>query len=1100
MIRKITVLILMVSIMSVLSSNTSARQAYVNGFSKAVSGMVWVENNFRLQADTSLLVRCLEPGSNIEWETAPLPSGYKDDNVTFIWLGGYSSGTAPEPHTFALSVNSKEVISFVTSTRKEEKEWSEQNSGVILSFRNIKTNSYADGMKDIWGYFFLTVPKSSLSNSNTRIKITGDGTGSKQWYITLQQPMLPGISIMPEKIVSKDKNGAPFQRIKVSIKHFDSPAPVKLFLEGKEAYTGEITFGDNDIYLRTDAVKTPAARIVKADIDGEITEHKVTITPVKQLTFYIIPEAHVDIGYTALQTECEKRHWDNFDHAIALAEASSGNPKGEVFKWSPEVLWALESYLENFPGKRERMIDAIKKGWINPDATYANALTGLCRPEELYRWVERARKIEKLTGMKIESAMITDIPGYTWGVIQAFADNGIKYFSVGPNTFDRIGWTLSTWGDKPFYWKSPSGNNKVLVWVAGKGYSWFHGWRLTDGNTTPIQKYIEELEKKNYPYEMVHLRYNIGGDNGYPDSLLAEFVKNWNENHITPKFVISSSKEMFTEFEKRYGSKLPEYSGDFTPYWEDGASSTAKETAVNRNTAELLTQLEILYALSGKPYPAKEFDEAWKYTLLFSEHTWGAFNSTTEPDIKFVTDQWDIKQKYCLVADSLAQKLYNDFAFGSSSSSEKVKSVSVFNTSSWKRSDVVTIPASVKTDGDFVTGEDGIETASQRLTTGELVFIARDVPALGSKKFTFSLISKNTIDNTISVINKNNGDKNSSIENSLFKISVDSTAGTFSINNKKENFNYRELNSFIHTGRKAVNPVSNGKAVVTLKEDGPVTTSLLVESDAPGCNKLSREIRIFNGLDKIDIINTIDKTKDYEKENLRFGFPFNIKNPQTRIDIAWAVIEPEKDQLKGANKNYYTVQRWADVSDNKAGITMAVVDAPLLEVGGMNAEAWITSSDEQHWATKAEPSSLLYSWVMNNSWHTNFKASQEGISSYRYSLQPHKQFDYLQAYKFGVEQSQPLLPVFNTDKPLSVFNIKEASGAVITSIRKTDNNNGYIIRLYNPAKKTASVKPAFDSSSFVLYKSNGRNEEVSKINGNITLNPFGVITLLLNKK
>ena len=1089
----------MVITMSVLTSNINAQQLYINGFHKAVSGIVWVENNFRLQADTSLLVRCLDPGSSIEWETASIPVDYKKDNVTFIWIGGYSSSTATDPHTFTLSINNKDVISFLTSTREKEKEWTEQNAGVKLSFRNIKINSYADGMKDIWGYFFLTVPKSSLSGNNTKIRITGDGTGSKQWYITLQQPMVAGVTIIPEKIVSKDKDGTPFQRIKISIQHFDNPEPVKIYLDGQEVLTSEVTFGNNDIYIRADAVKTPVNRKVKVDINGRITEHTVTITPVKQLTFYMIPEAHVDIGYTALQTECEKRHWDNFDHAIALAEASSANPKGEIFKWNPEVLWALESYIENFPEKREKIINAIKKGWINPDATYANALTALCRPEELYRWVERARKIEKLTGVKIESAMITDIPGYTWGVIQAFADNGIKYFSVGPNTFDRIGWTLSTWGDKPFYWKSPSGDKKVLVWVAGKGYSWFHGWKITEGNTTPLQKYIEELEKKNYPYEMVHLRYNIGGDNGYPDSLLADFVKNWNENHVTPKFVISDSKEMFEEFEKRYGNKLPEYSGDFTPYWEDGASSTAKETALNRNTAELLTQLEILYALSDKPYPAKEFDEAWKYTLLFSEHTWGAFNSTSEPDIKFVTDQWDIKQKYGLTADSLARKLYYDFAYGNSNITDAVKSVTVYNTSSWKRSDIVTIPASVKTNGDNVI-EDGIEIASQRLTTGELVFIAHNVPALGSKQYRFTKSSMNTIDSPVSIITPDDKNSYSVIENNLFRISADTLTGTFNINEIKGTKNYKDLNSFVHTGRRAINPVTNGKAVVTLKEKGPVITSLLAESDAPGCNKLSREVRLINGLDKIDIINTIDKTKNYEKENLRFGFPFGIKKPQTRIDIAWAVIEPEKDQLKGANKNYFTVQRWADVSDKSHGITMAVNDAPLLEVGGMNAEAWITSSDEQHWATKAEPSSLLYSWVMNNSWHTNFKASQEGISSYRYSLQPHKQFSYLQAYKFGVEQSQPLLPVYNQDVPLQIFKVNENTSAVITSVRKTDNSSNYIIRLYNPTKEETSVKPAYDKNTFVLFSSNGREERISMIDGSIKLNPFGVITILLEKK
>ena len=48
---------------------------------------------------------------------------------------------------------------------------------------------------------------------------------------------------------------------------------------------------------------------------------------------------------------------------------------------------------------------------------------------------------------------------------------------------------------------------------------------------------------------------------------------------------------------ERYGSQLPHYRGDYTPYWEDGAASSARETALNRATAERLVQAETLWAL-----------------------------------------------------------------------------------------------------------------------------------------------------------------------------------------------------------------------------------------------------------------------------------------------------------------------------------------------------------------------------------------------------------------------------------------------------------------------------------------------------------------------
>ena len=46
------------------------------------------------------------------------------------------------------------------------------------------------------------------------------------------------------------------------------------------------------------------------------------------------------------------------------------------------------------------------------------------------------------------------------------------------------------------------------------------------------------------------------------------------------------------EFEQEYGAQIPEYRGDFTPYWEDGACSTARETAIAREASERLTQAQ----------------------------------------------------------------------------------------------------------------------------------------------------------------------------------------------------------------------------------------------------------------------------------------------------------------------------------------------------------------------------------------------------------------------------------------------------------------------------------------------------------------------------
>jgi len=1071
---------------------------WINGFANRVTGENLAYHSCHPDANLALLIRCFNNNDFIEWTTDTINSNNKNNFVTFAWIAGYSVATSTAPHKFYLYLNDKQILEFATSPIQQQKDWQVSgDNGTQLYFKFIKM----DSVDDFFGYMLLTVPVEALNGLNyASLKVKGDGTNSKDWYMTMQYPLIPKTRISPQRIVTKNADGNTFQQVKVSIDHFDLPEPVKITMD-KSSVTSELKLGMNDFYLDYPAQKTVVNTIINIDINGSVNSYPVEIEPAKEITFYLIPHAHVDIGYTGLQTEIEKKHWDNFEKAIEYSKRSSSYGNDAMFKWNVEVLWAVKSYLETFPEKKTDFINAVKKGWIGLDAAYANVMTGLCRPEELYRLVDYSNQLEKENDIKIESAMISDIPGYTWGIVQAFADNGIKYFSVGPNEFDRIGNTLKEWGDIPFYWASQGGKNKILIWLAGKGYSWFHRWRLTRDDIAPIAAYLNELDEKNYPYDIVHMRYNIGGDNGFPDSTLSYFVKEWNETHVTPKFKIAANAELFRDLETRYAEKIPTYSGDFTPYWEDGAASTAKETALNRNSAELLNQLEILYSLSdGKNFPKKEFDEAWKYVLLFSEHTWGAWNSISDPEIKFVTDQWEIKKSYALKADSIAQELLGRFT-ENTELDKPVNHFYVFNSSSWLRDDVVKIPSSIKLGGTCIIDESGNKIATQVLSNGEIVFIAKDVPPLGFRKYT---LSKDKDD-----FEKQTPLKKDDLSNNFYSLSFDeSTSAIKSLIKNGNSFNFVNnknefgLNQFVHTESNAENPSYSNSSKITSFENGPVLKSVTFQSKAKGCQNLFQEITLYYDLDKIDIVNTIDKMKVYDKESIRFAFPFEIENPVSRVDLAWSVIEPGKDQLAGSNKNYFTAQRWVDISNENHGFTLAAIDAPFVEFGGMNAEAWMSSPDKE-WSSNTSSSSLCYSWAMNNSWHTNFKASQEGITTFKYSLQLHDKFDYLSAYKFGIENSQPLQIIFN-DAALKNYsqlvNLDAASSLVITTIKPTFDKNGFMIRIFNPTDKSSSSKMRLQGKSTAkVFISNGDEEELEQVKDQIQIKPFEVITFKVNE-
>jgi len=251
----------------------------------------------------------------------------------------------------------------------------------------------------------------------------------------------------------------------------------------------------------------------------------------------------------------------------------------------------------------------------------------------------------------------------------------------------------------------------------------------------------------------------------------------------------------------------------------------------------------------------------------------------------------------------------------------------------------------------------------------------------------------------------------------------------------------------------------NGPPRISVKERGPLVASLLIESDAPGCKRLLREVRVVDGLDYVEIINTVDKLPVRAKEGIHFGFGFNVPDGTARLDVGWAAVRPEQDQIPASCKNWFSVQRWVDISNDRFGVTWSPVDAPLVEVGGITANLIGSQTNPDVWIQHLQPSQTIYSWVMNNHWHTNYRADQEGPTVFRYAIRPHKGFAADDAAKFGADCSQPLICIPASGpasaKPRLVLS---SDKVVITAFKPSDDGKAWIVRLFGASGKTEKVK------------------------------------------
>jgi len=905
---------------------------------------------------------------------------------------------------------------------------------------------------------------------------------------------------------AKEIDGKVYQPVEITLRGFGTEKEGKVTVpDGKEVQF-HLPIGTSTIEALVPAVSKETEVSLNVQVAGTaLPPVKTIVKPVKHLTVYILPHSHTDIGYTEIQTAIEKKQVNNLLEGMAAAKRTANYPKGARFVWNVEVAWAADLYLHRLnETQRANFFEAVKTGQVVLNGMYLNELTGLCRPEEMIRLFRYSTKLGDECGVKIDSVMISDVPGYSWGLIQAMAQAGIKYFSTAPNYYDRIGSILVDWENKPFYWVAPDGKTKVLVWIPFWGYAMSHRYRVMSPQL--VEDLYVGLDQRNYPYEIAYTRWSGHGDNAVPDPEICEFIKDWNAKYTWPHFIISGTSEAFSAFEKRYGNEIPQVHGDWTPYWEDGAGSSALETAMNRNTSDRIAQDETLFAMNApKAYPATAFENAWRNTLLYSEHTWGADCSVWEPEREKTKEQWAIKRGYAVSANQQSQELQQQALASAKSVSAPAtaSSLDVYNTLTWSRTELVTLSKELSSSGNRVVDDSNNAVPSQRLTSGELAFLAKDVPSTSVKRY--HVVSGEPLVESHATAEGN------VLDNGLVRVKIDDqTGGIAELTAKDVDGNLVDstggetLNDYRFLVGNDVSALKrNGPVSIRVGEAGPLVASLIIESTAPGCKSLKREVRIVAGQDHVEIINTLDKerlnVKSYTdkegKESANFAFPFNVPDGDVLLDVPFGTMRPDVDQIPSACKNWFSVNRWADVSNDKQGITWVTLDAPLVELGGVTANLLNSQHDPETWLKKVGRTQKVYSWVLNNHWHTNYRAYQEGLLVFRFILRPHRSSTPAEATRFATGFSQPLLPAPSrggTRGPL--LQIDPASNVIVTALKPSDDGKALIVRLFGASAKDVQteLKWAFKSEMFL---SDTSERPLNKVDGPITVPAWGLVTL-----
>lgn len=958
-------------------------------------------------------------------------------------------------------------------------------------------------------------------------------------FTTLLSAVLPAISLMaatPSQVNCEvrpmyghlpDGEAGRIVQVTVAGHNLDPKINVEtVYGKARLKSTHDIAAGDTtatfEVMLPA-SVPTDRKSTATVIVDGR--RHKVNVGPMRHWTVYLYNHSHVDIGYTNTHKNVELLHTSNVVEGMALGKETAGYPEGSRYVWNPEVTWPIERLLHNDPSRRDDVVDALKKGYLSADAAYVNLNTSICADEEMFHIFDYSRELQRMAGVQADAFQQFDIPGISWGLVPVMAQQGVKYVVSWPNT-DRGGNDHSFGLDgMPFWWVGPDGVSKVLFLQPGRyansgsmdkgwttGRPWF-GQRdarkvparieMGDANVD-FTKQLADLEAQNYPYDFTILSWTLW-DNCPLDADVPHAVKRWNDRYAYPHIIISGGHEFMSDIESRYGDKLPVVKGDYTEYWTDGLGSAAQFTAMNRRNKERMIQAETAWSMlsDGAAAQRSEMNEGWRNIMMGSEHTWD-FENPWEP--YFHEALWKSKQAYFHEAETRSEALLDealghaaDKSNGALGPGEGPSNggITVYNTQSWPHGGLVTLDAKESRKGDMVVSDDGTAVPSQRLSTGELIFLADNVPALGSRHYrvTEGPVAAPAIP---SVADGN------TLSNGLVAVSINPENGNIvSLTRKGDSYNY--IDTTVDGGANSCSwlpanidaPVADSVLTVNLTERGPLVNELTITSAMKGCRSVTRRVRLAAGMPWVEITNTVDKLPLLEKDGIHFGFGFNIPASRTLIDIPWGVMEVEKDQWPQANRHWMAMQRWVDVANDNRGVAWCSLDAPLMEYGARTANFSQGWGPQGPWKTELEPSSTLYSWVMNNHWHTNFPLSQDGPVDFRYRLMPHAAAPLSEVNRFGLEQAQPLIHVTSDQHKEVIAPVAVDNGNVyVTIVKTTDNDNEMIIRLRSLSPQTEQVNLTFPRRRPSAVNLCTLEETPSEpVDGPLTMHPYGMATL-----
>ena len=813
----------------------------------------------------------------------------------------------------------------------------------------------------------------------------------------------------------------------------------------------------------------------------------------KDWTIYLVQHTHTDIGYTRPQTEILSEHLRYIDYAIDYCDRTRDYPDAARFRWTCEAAWAVAEYIRVRPESQiRRLKDCIRRGQIEITAMYFNMAE--VADENSLRYFLLPLAALKEQGIPVRLAMQNDVNGIAWCLADYLPDLGVRYLWMGEHTHKAL-----EPFDKPtvFRWESPSGNG--LYAFRAEHYMTGNFWGLPDGKMEDVEanlrNYLKSLEDRSYPFSEIGIQFSGSyTDNAPPSTSICDFIAAWNEKYDTPKLRSATAQEFMDQVVSHYPDQIPTYRAAWPDWWTDGFGSAARETGqARRAQADLLSAQALLSmaALQGVPLPegsAVGIRKIHDDLLFYDEHTFGASESIWDSSSWQTAVQWGIKGAYAWTARKDAGMLYETAGglLQDCIHRDSVPTLTFFNPLAWERDafcDVFIDFTILPQDGSCVIEDaDGqvlpMQVLSERREGRYYRVFVKGMPSLGYRTCRIVRRSAPASGEEVSLVSQ---DSTFVLVSPFYRVVVDAVrGGVRSLWDKKAGRELVDAGSCWELGQPIRETLSDRHNLelknatgldrhavrdVRVREgnSGPLFRSLTVTASSEGLSShgITCELRLYAQMPVIELCYSARPLAQTDPNAWYVAFPF--VGERLAFDVPGGVVRPGENQLEGTSSTWNTMQNFVASRSENHQILLSSREVPLVQLGGLmdGPFQYIKQYGQPH----------VFSWVTNNYWVTNFKASQDGEIRWSYALTSLPGQSDGDALRFsigdrvplygrtlpaGIPDSCPLegsqLTVMPSDVTVTAICPSQDGRHIILHIRETSGRDGVVFSLLSQGR------------------------------------------------